>query len=146
MPSSWRAGRVPGATRRPGCTPAAGERMAREQPALHFLYREIEALNGVDRAAVLSGLIALRTTPPAALAVLSMPVLCVVGEEDAVIPPDSVAILASRIPGPGWSAFLPRGTRSTSSAPRRSMASLTTSCPRTDVASRRASAANDRPA
>src|SRR5262245_15209269 len=99
MPSSWRAGRVPGATRRPGCTPAAGERMAREQPALHLLYREIEALNGVDRAAVLSGLIALRTTPPAALAVLSMPVLCVVGEEDAVIPPDSVAILASRIPG-----------------------------------------------
>jgi pimeloyl-ACP methyl ester carboxylesterase len=82
-----------------GVHPAAGERMAREQPALHFLYREIEALNGVDRAAVLSGLIALRTTPPAALAVLSMPVLCVVGEEDAVIPPDSVAILASRIPG-----------------------------------------------
>src|SRR5262249_54737877 len=79
--------------------PAAGERMAREQPALHFLYGESEALTGVDRAAVLSGLIALRTTPPAALAALTMPVLCVVGEEDMVIPPDSVAILASRIPG-----------------------------------------------
>jgi 3-oxoadipate enol-lactonase len=73
--------------------------MAREQPALHFLYREIDALNAVDRGAVLSELIALRTTPPDALAGLSVPVLCVVGEEDAVIPPDSVAILASRIPG-----------------------------------------------
>jgi 3-oxoadipate enol-lactonase len=82
-----------------GVHPAAGERMAREQPALHFLYREIDALNAVDRGAVLSGLIALRTTPPDALAGFSVPVLCVVGEEDAVIPPDSVAILASRIPG-----------------------------------------------
>jgi len=82
-----------------GVHAAAGERMGREQPALHFLYREIEALNAVDRATVLSGLIALRTTPPAALAALAMPVLCVVGDEDVVIPPDSVAILASRIPG-----------------------------------------------
>jgi 3-oxoadipate enol-lactonase len=81
-----------------GTHPAAGERMAREQPALHFLYREIDALNAVDRAAVLSGLIRLRTTPPAALAGLSMPVLCVAGEEDVVIPPDAVAILAARLP------------------------------------------------
>jgi 3-oxoadipate enol-lactonase len=79
--------------------PAAGARMAREEPALHFLYREIDALNeNLDRAAVLGTLIALRTTPPAALARLTMPVLCLVGEDDAVIPPDSVAILASRIP------------------------------------------------
>ncbi len=28
-----------------------------------------------------------------------MPVLCLVGEEDGVIPPDTVAVLASRIPG-----------------------------------------------
>ena len=82
-----------------GVHQAAGERMAREQPTLHFLYREIEALNTVDRGTVLSGLIALRTTPPAALAALVMPVLCVGGEEDVVIPPDSVALLASRIPG-----------------------------------------------
>jgi 3-oxoadipate enol-lactonase len=95
------AERRPGAWRAltEGTHPAAGERMAREQPALHFLYREIDALNRVDLATVLSGLIALRTTPPTALAAFSMPVLCVTGEEDVVIPPDSVAILASRIPG-----------------------------------------------
>jgi 3-oxoadipate enol-lactonase len=77
---------------------AAGERMAREQPALHFLYREIDALNTLDRGTVLSQLIALRTTSPAALAALAMPVLCVVGEEDVVIPPEGVAILAARLP------------------------------------------------
>jgi len=80
-----------------GTHPAAGERMAREQPALHFLYREIDALNAVDRGAVFSGLIALRTTPPAALAALSMPVLCIAGGEDVVIPPNAVAVLAARL-------------------------------------------------
>ena len=63
----------------------------------HFLYREIDALNaGSTAGAVMSRLLALRTTPPAALAALSMPVLCIAGEEDVVIPPDAVAILAAR--------------------------------------------------
>jgi 3-oxoadipate enol-lactonase len=73
--------------------------MAGEQPTLEFLYREIDGLNRVDRARVLTALVAGRTTPPAALAALAMPVLCIAGEEDEVIPPESVAILAARIPG-----------------------------------------------
>ena len=48
-----------------GIHPACGERMAREQPALHFLYAQVAALTtlppGFDLLATLS---ALRTTPP----------------------------------------------------------------------------------
>jgi 3-oxoadipate enol-lactonase len=82
-----------------GIHPACGERMAREQPALHFLYREVDALSiGLDKDAVRRTLLAMRTTPRAALAGLRMPVLCLTGEEDAVIPADAVAALAEMMP------------------------------------------------
>jgi pimeloyl-ACP methyl ester carboxylesterase len=82
-----------------GIHPAAGERMAREQPALYFLYRAVEALSpGLDKEAVRRRLIALRTTPRAPLAALRMPVLCLTGEEDVVIPPAAVAVLAAALP------------------------------------------------
>ena len=83
-----------------GIHPACGERMAREQPALHFLYREVDALShDLDKTAVRKKLIALRTTPRAAVAALGPPLLCVTGEEDIVIPPAAVAVLASIVPG-----------------------------------------------
>src|SRR5262249_13924383 len=83
-----------------GLDPAVGSRMEGEQPALRYLYHHIGALNAdLDRAALLGKPVALRTTAPSALAALRMPVLCVVGAEDAVIPPESVALFASRIPG-----------------------------------------------
>lgn len=83
-----------------GIHPAAGERMAREQPALHFLYREVDALSqGLDKTAVRKKLIAMRATPRATVATLRPPLLCVVGEEDIVIPPAAVAVLASIVPG-----------------------------------------------
>jgi pimeloyl-ACP methyl ester carboxylesterase len=41
----------------------------------------------------------MRTTPRAAVADLRMPLLCIAGEEDAVIPPAAVAVLASIVPG-----------------------------------------------
>ena len=83
-----------------GIHPACGERMAREQPGLHFLYREVDALShGLDKDAVRKKLIAMRTTPRAAVAALRAPLLCVTGEEDVVIPPAAVAILASIVPG-----------------------------------------------
>ena len=44
-------------------------------------------------------LIAMRTTSRAAMAALRMPVLCLTGEEDIVIPPAAVAVLASILPG-----------------------------------------------
>jgi 3-oxoadipate enol-lactonase len=83
-----------------GIHPACGERMAREQPALHFLYREVDALSSdLDKDAVRKKLIAMRTTPRAAIATLRAPVLCITGEEDAVMPPAAVAVLASVVPG-----------------------------------------------
>lgn len=83
-----------------GIHPACGERMAREQPALHFLYRELDALShDLDKDGVRRKLIAMRTTPRAAVAALRAPLLCVTGEEDAVIPAAAVAVLASIVPG-----------------------------------------------
>ena len=84
---------------RPPCEihPAAGERMHREQPALHFLYKEIAALSPADAAprAIAAA--------PAAHAEdakkLSMPVLFIVGDEDAVIPPPLIELAAAQIPG-----------------------------------------------
>lgn len=83
-----------------GIHPACGERMAREQPAQHFLYRAVDTLSvGLDKAAVRASLLALRTTPAEALATLRVPVLCLTGGEDVVIPPAAVEVLASCIPG-----------------------------------------------
>ena len=83
-----------------GIHPAAGERMAAEQPALHFLYREINDLAvGLDKPALRATLAALCTTPSDAVAALRLPVLCISGEEDAVIPTAAVEVLAGLIPG-----------------------------------------------
>ena len=81
--------------------PAAGERMAREQPALHFLYREIDRLSGggFDKEALRAKLIAARTLPADALKRLRMPVLFISGNEDIVFPPPAAAALAAAIPG-----------------------------------------------
>ncbi len=45
------------------------------------------------------GLVELRTTTPEEVAALRVPLLCITGEEDVVIPPDAVAVLASLVPG-----------------------------------------------
>ena len=94
------AGRPEAALFARGIHPACGERMAREQPPLHFLYREVDALShDLDKDQVRKKLNKLRTTPRAAIAALRMPLLCVTGEEDVVIPPAAVAVLASIVPG-----------------------------------------------
>jgi pimeloyl-ACP methyl ester carboxylesterase len=79
--------------------PAAGERMASEQPALHYLYWQINDLaSGVDKDVLRRQLGQLRASPPERLAALAMPVLCIAGEEDIVIPPETVRILAGAVP------------------------------------------------
>jgi pimeloyl-ACP methyl ester carboxylesterase len=103
-----------------GIHPAAGERMAREQPALHFLYREIAALSPtLDRGLLRRRLAELCTTPPQALAALTMPVLAITGEEDAVLPPAAVERMAGlipqarleRVPQAGHSVYFERARR-----------------------------------
>lgn len=83
-----------------GIHPAAGERMAREQPALHFLYQELSALSvGLDKEALRAALGRHRTTPPEVLASLGVPVLCIVGEEDILISVSEMETFAGLIPG-----------------------------------------------
>lgn len=82
-----------------GIHPAAGERMAREQPALHFLYQQVDRLNvGLDKEALRQEVCSLRTTPPETVASLDVPVLCLTGEEDVAWAPAEIARLASLLP------------------------------------------------
>ncbi|HYL74588.1 MAG TPA: alpha/beta hydrolase [Bryobacteraceae bacterium] len=86
--------------RRRNIHPAAGERMAREQPAMHFLYREIDWLSSAfDKEALRAKLVAARTTPVSALKRLRMPLLFISGNEDVVFPPPAAVALAAAIPG-----------------------------------------------
>jgi pimeloyl-ACP methyl ester carboxylesterase len=84
---------------RRGIHPAAGERMVREQPALHLLYREIDLLSArVDKFALREKLAAMRTVPVSRLRELTMPVLFVAGDEDVVFPPEAASALAAIAP------------------------------------------------
>jgi 3-oxoadipate enol-lactonase len=85
---------------RRGIHPAAGERMAREQPVLEFLYRSIDRINaGLDKNTLRKKLVDARTLPASRLRELKMPVLFVTGTEDIVIPPPLVEALAAMVPG-----------------------------------------------
>jgi pimeloyl-ACP methyl ester carboxylesterase len=78
---------------------ACGERMVREQPALHLLYRHIDDLNaGLDKEALRARLVALRRRAPEELASLDCPMLFVVADEDIVMPSFAAAALAARLP------------------------------------------------
>lgn len=82
-----------------GVHPAVGERMTEEQPALTALYRQIDALStGLDKEAVRASLGAHRTAPPQVMAHLRVPLLCITGEEDVVIPSEAVVNLARTVP------------------------------------------------
>lgn len=87
---------------RRGLSLPAGERMAREQPALHQLYAGLSALTEPalrDRAR--HEIHGLRNRSPEVLAGLTMPVLYVEGEEDLVFPP---------LAGPALATATPKGT------------------------------------
>ena len=86
--------------RKRGIHPAAGERMAREQPALEFLYREIDRLSiGLDKETIRAKARVVSTLPAVELKRLTMPVLFIAGEEDVVFPPPAAAALANLVPG-----------------------------------------------
>jgi len=82
----WSAtrGRMQEELRKRSIHPAAGERMAQEQHALEFLYREIDRL---------------RSLPASELKRLTIPVLFVTGEEDVVFPPAAAVALANLVRG-----------------------------------------------
>jgi len=85
-------------TRR-GISPPAGERMAREQPTLHFLYQAIANMSAAfDREDLRKRLSAMYTRSPDVLRSFSMPVLFITGDEDTTYPPFRSNALAALMP------------------------------------------------
>ncbi|APT56901.1 alpha/beta hydrolase [Roseomonas gilardii] len=83
-----------------GIHPAMGERAAREQPALHLLYRGIDESAEADKAALRPRLMAGRTRPAETVRSLAMPTLFVAGEEDIVFPPAAARALGGMVGRP----------------------------------------------
>jgi pimeloyl-ACP methyl ester carboxylesterase len=80
--------------------PAAGARMAAEQPALYHLYNHVYGLTGgFDREAVRARLHAGRNRAPESFAAANCPLLFIPSEEDIVLPPFAARAMASAIPG-----------------------------------------------
>ncbi|HVM77998.1 MAG TPA: alpha/beta hydrolase [Stellaceae bacterium] len=83
-----------------GVHPALGARGAREQPAAHFLYQQIDALTPpAHKERIRKQIFTLRNLPASTLRKLAMPVLYIVGEEDVVFPAVAAAALARLTPG-----------------------------------------------
>jgi pimeloyl-ACP methyl ester carboxylesterase len=83
-----------------GVHPACGETMAREQPALHFLYQQLSALNppwSPDNPP--PGGARVPAAGHADLRGYATPTLFIIGEEDAVIPPRILELGAAAVPG-----------------------------------------------
>jgi 3-oxoadipate enol-lactonase len=100
-----------------GIAPPAGERMAREQPALHFLYRMIaNASAAFDREELRKRLFAMATRPPELLRGVSIPTLFITGSEDTTVAPflsDALAALmpsakVEQVPNSGHSVYFER--------------------------------------
>ena len=84
---------------RRGISPPAGERMAREQPALHFLYQAIGSTSTTfDREQLRKRILAMATRPPDVLRSLAMPTLFITGDEDTTYPPFLSDALAPLMP------------------------------------------------
>jgi 3-oxoadipate enol-lactonase len=83
-----------------GITPSCGETMAREQPALYFLYGQLSALNppwSVDNPP--PGSVRVPAAGHADLRGYATPTLFIIGEEDAAIPPNVLELGAAAVPG-----------------------------------------------
>jgi len=104
---------------RRGISPPAGERMAREQATLHFLYHAIaNASSAFDREELRKRLYAMRNRPPELLRGITVPTLFITGEEDTTFPPFMAEPLASlmpkakveQVPETGHSVYFQRAT------------------------------------
>ena len=82
-----------------GISPPAGERMAREQPALHDLYRSIAiASNAFDREELRRRLDALSLRPPDVVRGIAVPTLFITGGDDTTFAPFLAEALAATMP------------------------------------------------
>lgn len=111
---AWRISRGLASALPEGVHPAAGERMWQEQPALHFLYTEIAAIN--PERAPADGVRSAGSSTPDDAARVTAPVLFVSPDEDIVIPPRIIDLAAplfanasvERIARAGHSAYFER--------------------------------------
>ena len=87
--------------------PAAGARMAAEQPHLHYLYRAMDELSALDKTQVRHRLFSSRNRPAADLAGVTVPTLWITGEEDFVFPSPTAGAMARAMPH-GEHAQIPR--------------------------------------
>jgi pimeloyl-ACP methyl ester carboxylesterase len=84
---------------RRGLSPPAGERMAREQPALHYLYRSIAiASSGFEREELRRRNDALSVRPPDVLRGIAVPTLFITGGDDTTFAPFLADVLAAMMP------------------------------------------------
>ena len=99
---------------------AAGARMHREQPELHFLYTEIDALNEPRTREEIGAILRAAGSPTAEdVAGLAVPVLFIAGEEDPLIPPPVLEAAAAhfrdarvvRVPEAGHSVYFERAEK-----------------------------------
>ncbi|MBI1816742.1 MAG: alpha/beta hydrolase [Deltaproteobacteria bacterium] len=118
--AAWSSKETNAVTLPEGVHPAAGARMYREQPALHFLYQQISELNPARTLAEMGEIIrAAGTVTPGTVAALAHPVLFVIGEEDIVIPPRALELAAGHftnariesVPQAGHSVYFERPQR-----------------------------------
>ena len=79
-----------------GIHPAAGARMAREQPAANLLYGHINDVNAaLDKEALRQKLMTSRHRAPEEIAGIPCPVLMLANDEDLVIPPVALEAVAA---------------------------------------------------
>ena len=81
-----------------GRHPALAADFGARRPELAYLYQTVGAFGEPDMAKVAPALFG-TSVPDAALAALAIPVLFVVGAEDALFPPDAIRASAAKIPG-----------------------------------------------
>ncbi|MBM3342197.1 MAG: alpha/beta hydrolase [Betaproteobacteria bacterium] len=82
-----------------GIHPAAGERMAREQPALHQLYRHIDDANrALDKEALRARMQAARVRKPQELTGAGCPILFISSDEDVQMPPFAADAIVRVVP------------------------------------------------
>jgi len=78
---------------------AVSPRLRRERPDLHYLYRLIGRLNPERPSDFLAPIPGYRGSSAQALADLGIPILFLVGEEDAITPPHIVRLAHEQVPG-----------------------------------------------
>ncbi len=95
---------------RDGIHPAAGARMAAEQPAMHLLYKHIDDQNAaLDKQALRLKLMHGRVRAPEELAGAACPFLLIANDEDMVIPPPGIEGVAAVNPNAAFARIAKAG-------------------------------------